>query len=66
MMSTCLWQLENAMAQHHDLLRSTEADEPTPKRQRRVHDVLSSTEVDEPTPKTTAPGHVSHTVSPAN
>ena len=45
MMSTCLWQLENAMAQHRDLLPSTEADEPTP--------------------RTTAPGYVSHKVSPA-
>ena len=46
MMSTCLWQLENAMAQRHDS--------------------LPSTEVEEPTPKTTAPGNVSHMVSPAN
>ena len=44
--STCLWQLENAVAQHHDL--------------------LPSTEVDEPTPKTSAPGHVSHSVSLAS
>ena len=29
-MSTCLWQLKNSMAQHRDLLPSTEVDEPTP------------------------------------
>ena len=55
MMSTCLWQLENAMAQHRDLLPSTEVDEPTPKRQKTSHDVPPYT-----------PGHVSHTVSPAS
>ena len=31
MMSTCVWQLENPMAQHRDPLPSTEADEPVPK-----------------------------------
>ena len=66
MMSTCLWQLENAMSQDRDPLPSTEVEEPTPKRLKRSHDVPPSTEVDEPTPKTTAPGNVSHTVSPAN
>ena len=65
-MSTCLWQLENAMFQHRDPLPSTEVDEPTPKRQKRSHDVSPSSEGEEPTPKTTTPGNVSHTVSPAN
>ena len=66
MMSTCLWQLGNAMAQHRDLLPSTEVEEPTPNRQKRSHYVPLSTEVEEPTPKTTTPGNVSHTVSSAN
>ena len=65
MMSTCFWQLENAMAEHRDPLPSTDVDEPIPKRRNRSHEVSRSTEANEPTPKT-APGHVSHTVSPAS
>ena len=66
MVSTCLWQLENDMSQHHDPVPSTEVDESTPNRQKRSHDVPPSTEAEEPTPKTTAPGNVSHKVSSAN
>ena len=54
------------MAQHRDLLPSTEIDELIPKGQKRSHDVPPSTDVNEPTQKATALGHVSHTVSPAN